>query len=89
MINFRIYLAFHENKTDFFVQIIQGEKMIWWMIKLIFRPVRLIFLLTFIWIAINILKIENATKQDAEELAWCKEYKPNIAFEECSSELGY
>ena len=89
MINFRIYLAFHENKTDFFVQIIQGEKMIWWMIKLIFRPVRLIFLLTFIWIAINILKIENSTKQDAEELAWCKEYKPNISFEECSNEFGY
>ena len=54
--------------------------MIWWMIKLIFRPVRLIFLLTFVWIAINILKIENSTKQDAEELAWCKEYKPNIIF---------
>ena len=59
------------------------------MIKLIFRPVRLIFLLTFVWIAINILKIENSTKQDAEELAWCKEYKPNIYFEECSNEFGY
>ena len=82
MINFRIYLAFHENKTDFFVQIIQGEKMIWWMIKLI-------FLLTFVWIAINILKIENSTTQDAEELAWCKEYKPNLSFEECSNEFGY
>ena len=56
--------------------------MIWWMIKLI-------FLLTFVWIAINILKIENSTTQDAEELAWCKEYKPNLSFEECSNEFGY
>ena len=89
MINFRIYLAVHENKTDFFVQIIQGEKMIWWMIKLIFRPVRLIFLLTFFWIAINILKDENSKRQDPEEIAWCKEYKPNLSFEECSNEFGY
>ena len=89
MINFRIYLAVHENKTDFFVQIIQGEKMIWWMIKLIFRPVRLIFLLTFFWIAINILKDENSKTQDPEEIAWCKEYEPNLSFEECSNEFGY
>ena len=89
MINFRIYLAVHENKTDFFVQIIHGEKMIWWMIKLIFRPVRLIFLLTFFWIAINILKDENSKTQDPEEIAWCKEYKPNLSFEECSNEFGY
>jgi len=89
LINFRIYLALHENKTDFFVQIIQSEKMIWWMIKLIFRPVRLIFLLTFFWIAINILKDENSKTQDPEEIAWCKEYKPNLSFEECSNEFGY
>ena len=89
MINFQIYLAFHENKTDFFVQIIQGEKMIWWMIKLIFRPVRLIFLLTFFWIAINILKDANSKRQNPEEVAWCKEYKPNLSFEECSNEFGY
>ena len=53
------------------------------MIKLIFRPVRLIFLLTFFWIAINILKDENSKTQDPEEVAWCKEYKPNLSFEEC------
>ena len=63
--------------------------MIWWMIKLIFRPVRLIFLLTFIWVAISILKIENSTTEDAEGLAWCKEYKPNLSYEECSNEFGY
>ena len=55
------------------------------MIKLIFRPVRLIFLLTFIWVAISILKIENPTTEDAEGLAWCKEYKPNLSYEECSN----
>ena len=63
--------------------------MIWWMIKLIFRPVRLIFLLTIIWVAISILKIENPATKDAEGLAWCKEYKPNLSYEECSNEFGY
>ena len=63
--------------------------MIWWMIKLIFRPVRLILIITLIWIAISILKNENSSTQDAEELAWCTEYKPDSSYEECSNEFGY
>ena len=63
--------------------------MIWWMIKLIFRPVRLIFLLTFIWVAISILKFENRATEDAEGLAWCKKYKPNLSYEVCSNEFGF
>ena len=59
------------------------------MIKLIFRPVRLIFLLAFFWIAINILKDEKLKTQDPEEFAWFKEYKPNLSFEQCSNEFGY
>ena len=57
--------------------------MIWWMIKLIFRPVRLILIVTLIWVAISILKNENLSTQDAEELAWCTEYKPDLSYEEC------
>ena len=63
--------------------------MIWWMIKLIFRPVRLILIITLIWIAISILKNENSSTQDAEEFAWCTEYKPDLSYEECSNEFGY
>ena len=63
--------------------------MIWWMIKLIFRPVRLILIITLIWIAISILKNENSSTQDAEELAWCTEYEPDLSYEECSNEFGY
>lgn len=63
--------------------------MIWWMIKLIFRPVRLMLIITLVWLAISILKNENSSKQDAEELAWCKEYKPDLSYEECSNEFGY
>ncbi len=63
--------------------------MIWWMIKLIFRPVRLILIVTLIWVAISILKNENSSTQDAEELAWCAEYKPGLSYEECSNEFGY
>ena len=40
-------------------------------------------------IAISILKVENPTTKDAEGLAWCKEYKPNLSYEECSNEFGY
>jgi hypothetical protein len=63
--------------------------MIWWMIKLIFRPVRLILIVTLIWVAISILKNENSSTQDAEELAWCTKYKPDLSYEECSNEFGY
>ena len=63
--------------------------MIWWMIKLIFRPVRLILIITLIWIAISILKNENSSTQDAEALAWCTEYKPDLSYEKCSNEFGY
>ena len=63
--------------------------MIWWMIKLIFRPVRLILIITLIWIAISILKNENSSTQDADELAWGTEYKPDLSYEECSNEFGY
>ena len=63
--------------------------MIWRMIKLIFRPVRLILIVTLIWVAISILKNENSSTQDAEELAWCTEYKPDLSYEECSNEFGY
>lgn len=63
--------------------------MIWWMIKLIFRPVRLILIITLIWVAISILKNVNSSTQHAEELAWCTEYKPDLSYEECSNEFGY
>jgi len=63
--------------------------MIWWMIKLIFRPVRLILIVTLIWVAIIFFKNENSATQDAEELAWCTEYKPDLSYEECSNEFGY
>ena len=63
--------------------------MIWWMIKLIFRPVRLILIITLVWVAISILQNEKSSTQEAEELAWCREYKPDLSYEECSNEFGY
>ena len=63
--------------------------MIWWIIKLIFRPVRLILVVTLVWVAISILKNEKSSTQDAEELTWCTEYKPDLSYEECSNEFGY
>ena len=63
--------------------------MIWWMIKLIFRPVRLILIITVVWVTISILQNDKSSTQGAEELAWCTEYKPDLSYEECSNEFGY
>jgi len=63
--------------------------MIWLMIKLIFRPVRLILIITVVWVTISILQNEKSSTQGAEELAWCTEYKPDLSYEECSNEFGY
>ena len=44
---------------------------------------------SYLKLRIHRLKTNKNDPRDPEEIAWFKEYKPNLSFEECSNEFGY